>query len=275
MKLKKKAFMGIMLVIALMLTPTMMAFADSDEAQESEKLYMTGDVEIETPIKVVIEENSVDKRANNNVEDKYAFESALSEENPTTLFEENSKKVSAVLNNLNKRTVTIDRDTYQFLDDFTDSYLNVYLTKTMPDMDEYYDLSSEARKENERSVEAFIYKNAIIKSNKVETIDKTLNVTEVTPITDNVDEVLFYLQSTFHTDEGDESGGTWFLVHVAETVDGSKLLKAWIQSYEFEMMQNNIKNRYLSRGVEPERDVVAQDILKARSMEASEIKWKK
>jgi len=82
--------------------------------------------------------------------------------------------------------------------------------------------------------------------------------------------VLFYLQSTFHTDEGDESGGTWFLVHVAETVDGSKLLKAWIQSYEFEMMQNNIKSRYLSRGVEPERDVVAQDILKARSMEASE-----
>ncbi|MDD3251347.1 MAG: hypothetical protein PHV18_02170 [Lachnospiraceae bacterium] len=261
MKLKKNGFMGIMLASALMLTPTVMAFADSDEAQESEKLYMIGDVETEAPVKVVIEEGNVGRKAENSVADKYAFESDLLSENPATLFEENSKKVSAALNNLNRRTVTIDRATYEFLTDFMDAYMNVYLTKAMPEFDQYYDLSSKARQESKLLVESFAYQNAAVKSNKVESIDSTLNITEIIPIADGVDEILFYLERTLHTNDGNENGGTWFLAHVADSEDGPKLLKLWIQDYIFEMLQNKITRNYLSKGAKVSKDTLEQDIL--------------
>lgn len=192
---------------------------------------------------------------------QYAFESELSAENPSKLFEENSQKVAAALNNHNVRTVTITEDACQLLEDFTDSYLEVYLTIAMPDLDTYYDLSSDARKENKLLVEAFAYQTAAAKSNKVESIDRTLNIMEVTPIAANVDEILFYLQRTLHTDRGEECGGTWFVAHAANTADGYKLLKIWIQDYAFEMMQNKLTRDYLSKDVEISKDVVAQDIL--------------
>ena len=263
MNIKNKKIIGIMFISALMLTPTVVAFAASDKSQESEKLYMIGDVEAEAPIKVIIEETSIDRKIGSSIENKYAFESNLSAENPMALFEENSKKVSAALNNNKQRTVTIDKSVYQFLTDFTDSYLAVYLTEVMPNMDEYYDLSSKARKENKLSVEAYAYQMAAAKSNKVESVDSVLNIAEITPITDNVDEILFYLQSIIHTNEGVENSGTWFLAHVASTADGHKLLKLWIQDYAYEMMQNKLIRDYLSQGVEIEvsKDALAQDIL--------------
>ncbi len=253
--------MGILLVGVLALTPSISVFAEIDESQESEKLYMMSDAEIESPIHVVINKEGVGTKAAINPDTKYAFEGDLSAENATMLFEENSKKVAAALNNPNVRTVTIAEGTYQLLKDFIDSYLEVYLTKEMPDLDRYYDLSSNARKENKLLVEAFAYQTALAKSNKVESVDSTLNIIEVTPVADNVDEILFYLQRTLHTNQGDENGGTWFLAHVAKTADGHKLLKLWIQDYAYEMMQNKLTRNYLSKNVEISKDALSQDIL--------------
>lgn len=258
---KRKRLMRILLVGALVLTPGISAFAAIDESQESEKLYMSDDVEAEVPIHVVITKDGADTKAITNPDTKYAFESDLSAENASQLFEENSKKVAAALNNHNVRTITIAEGAYQLLEDFTASYLEVYLTKNMPDLSTYYNLSSNARKENELLVEAFAYQTAAAKSNKVESVDSTLNITEVTPVTANVDEILFYLQRTLHTDQGDEDGGTWFLAHVANTTDGHKLLKLWIQDYAYEMMQNKFTKDYLSKDVEISKDSLAQDIL--------------
>lgn len=257
----KKKLMGALLIGILALTPGISAFAVIDESQESEKLYMTGDVEVEAPVRVVIIKDDVGTRTVIDPESKYAFESDLSAENASRLFEENSRKVAAALNNHNVRTVTIAEGAYQLLENFTDSYLEVYLTKAMPDFGPYYDLSSNARKENELLAEAFAYQTAAAKSNKVESIDSILNISEVTPITANVDEILFCLQKTLHTDQGDEYGSTWFLAHVANTVDGYKLLKLWIQDYAYEMMQNKLTRDYLSKNVAISKDVLAQNIL--------------
>lgn len=261
MILREKRLMGVLLVGVLALMPSISTFAAIDESQESEKLYMMSDTEVESPIHVVIKKESVDTKAAINSDTKYAFESDLSAESATILFEENSRKVAAALNNPNARTVTITEGAYQLLKDFIDSYLEVYLTKEMPDLDRYYNLSSNARKENELLVEAFAYQTALAKSNKVESVDSTLNITEVTPVGDNVDEILFYLQRTLHTDQGDENGGTWFLAHVAKTADGHKLLKLWIQDYAYEMMQNKLTKNYLSKNVEISKDALSQDIL--------------
>ena len=255
--LRKKRLLGALLVCAFVLTPGIPAFARIDGSQESEKLYMTGDKEAEAFVRVIIKKDGAGANAAMNPDTKYAFESDLSKENASTLFEENSKKVAAILNNPNARTVTIAEGAYQLLKDFTDSYLEVYLTKTMPDLDKYYNLSSNARRENERLVEAFAYQTALAKSNKVKSVDSTLNIIEVTPVTDHVDEILFYLQRTLHTDQGDENGGTWFLAHVANTADGHKLLKLWIQDYAYEMMQNKLTKNYLSKNLYKNRDTVS------------------
>ena len=259
--LRKKRLLGVLLVCALVLTPGILAYARIDGSQESEKLYMTGDREAEAFVRVIIKKDGAGADAAMNPDTKYAFESDLSKENASTLFEENSKKVAAALNNPNARTVTIAEGAYQLLKDFTDSYLEVYLTKTMPDLDKYYNLSSNARRENERLAKAFAYQTALAKSNKVKSVDSTLNIIEVTPVTDHVDEILFYLQRTLHTDQGDENGGTWFLAHVADTTDGHKLLKLWIQDYAYEMMQNKLTKNYCSKNVELSKDILAQDIL--------------
>ena len=259
--LKKTRLIGALLVGVLVLTPSISAFAASDESQESEKIYRMDEAEVKTPVRVVIKKDGVSTKAAIDLHTKYPFERDLSSENASVLFEQNSKKVAASLNNPNARTVTIDKGAYQLLEDFTDSYLEVYLTKNMPDLDIYYNLSNNARKENKQLVEAFAYQTALAKSNKVKSVDRTLIITEVTPVTANVDEILFYLQRTLHTDQGDENGGTWFLAHVANTSDGHKLLKLWIQDYAYEMMQNKLTKNYLSKNVEISKDALAQDIL--------------
>lgn len=258
---RKKRLIGILLVGALALTLSISAFAVMDESKESEKLYRMGDGEVEDSVRVVVQKDGRSTKAAANPDTKYAFESDLSAEDASILFEENSKKVAATLNNPNARTVTIAKGAYQLLEDFTDSYLKVYLTKNMPDLALYYNRSSNARKENELLVEAFSYQTALAKSNKVESFDSALNIAEVTSVTDDVDEILFYLQRTLHTDQGDENGGTWFLAHVANTSDGYKLLKLWIQDYGYEMMQNKLTRNYLSKDVEISKDALAQDIL--------------
>ena len=260
MTLRGKRLMGVLLVCALTLTPGISAFAAIDESQESEKLYMLGDAEAEAPIRVLIKKDGADTKAAIKPDTKYAFESDLSAENAAMLFEENSRKVAAALNNPNARTITIAEGACQLLEDFTNSYLEVYLTKNMPDLDIYYDLSTNARKENKLLAEAFAYQAALAKSNKVESIDSTLNITKVTPASDNADEILFYLQRTLHTDHGEENSGTWFLAHIASTADGYKLLKLWIQDYAYEMMQNKLTRNYLSKDVEISKDALAQDI---------------
>lgn len=259
--LKKKRLIGVLLVGVLVLTSSISAFAASDESQESEKLYRMDEAEVKTRVRVVIKKDGVSTKAAIDLDTKYPFERDLSSENASVLFEQNSKKVAASLNNPNARTVTIDKGAHQLLEDFTDSYLEVYLTKNMPDLDIYYNLSNNARKENKQLVEAFAYQTALAKSNKVKSVDRTLNITEVTPVTANIDEILFYLQRTLHTNQGDENGVTWFLAHVANTSDGHKLLKLWIQDYAYEMMQNKLTKNYLSKNVEISKDALAQDIL--------------
>lgn len=261
MKLKGKKILCSLMIVSLILIPTTTALADNDEAQEKEKLYMLDDVNAESPIKVVIDETEAISQDVYTIDNKYGFEADLSIVNPMYLFEENSGKVTSVLNNHTKRTIVIDKGSYQFINQFVNSYLDTYVTKNMPDMDTYYELSNNARMQNKLSVEAFVFKDAIVKSNIVEDIDYTINISEVTPLSENISEILFYLERTFHTNEGDERGGTWFLTQIANTVDDYKLLNVWIQNYEYEMMQNTFKNKYLSKNIELDKNTIKQDIL--------------
>ena len=120
--LKKTRLIGALLVGVLVLTPSISAFAASDESQESEKIYRMDEAEVKTPVRVVIKKDGVSTKAAIDLHTKYPFERDLSSENASVLFEQNSKKVAASLNNPNARTVTIDKGAYQLLEDFTDSY---------------------------------------------------------------------------------------------------------------------------------------------------------
>ena len=122
MKLKGKKILCSLMIVSLILIPTTTALADNDEAQEKEKLYMLDDVNAESPIKVVIDETEAISQDVYTIDNKYGFEADLSIVNPMYLFEENSGKVTSVLNNHTKRTIVIDKGSYQFINQFVNSY---------------------------------------------------------------------------------------------------------------------------------------------------------
>lgn len=268
MKNRQYGFMLIMssLLIAGFQTQSIKALADIDESMEAEKYYMQSEntEEEKSPINVVISDEK-EQVSNNTVSSAdYSFEKSLTDTDTYDLFEKNSAKIGKELDNSNERTVTINRGEYELIEHFTETYLNTYLAKDMPDLSMYYDLSNKVREEDRLLNEAFIYSEAIMKSNTVESVESTFHITKVTPISNNVDEIIFYLQKTLHTNAGDENSGTWFVTNVGLTEDGYKFLNIWIQNFEFEMVQNDFKDDYLRRDVPLKREDIGKEILRIK-----------
>lgn len=237
----------------------------SSQIEESEKLYMQdeGISKLEkAPIDVVIEETKKGLKDDNQINTKYPFEKSLTSENIENLYFENSKKISQEINNSQKRTVKISGEQYQLIDNFTEEFLNTYISKELPDFNMYYDKSSRIREENCFLIESYIYDLATIKSNLVGSFEKELNITKVSPVAENVDEIIFYLVQKLHTDEGDENGGKWFVANIIKVEGEYKFISIWVEDPEYEMMQNQFKNDYLKENISLERDLLKKDLLK-------------
>lgn len=217
-------------------------------------------------IHVVLEETTAsEKRSGKSrkkagLKSRYSWEKPLKKQNVERLSEKNYKKTGDVINDLSERTVTIPEGENQLIDRFTKTCLDSYLTKEMPDLGVYYDLSNEVRKENRLLIEAFVYDYALTESHAVSSYDRDFFIGKVTPRAEGVDEVIFYLVDVLHTDNGDEDSGTWFVADIGLTEEGYKFLNLWIESPEFEMTQNRWKDDYLKNGTSPEREQVQRDI---------------
>ncbi|EFE91882.1 hypothetical protein GCWU000341_01066 [Oribacterium sp. oral taxon 078 str. F0262] len=194
------------------------------------------------------------------LETRYSWEKPLKNENVEKLFLKNSRKIGDELNDSSERTVTIPEGENQLIDQFTRTYLDSYLSREMPDLGVYYDLSNEVRKENRLLIEAFVYDYALTRSHAVSSYDREIFITKVTPLSRGVNEIIFYLENVLHTDNGDEGSGIWFVADIGLTEEGYKFLNLWIESPEFEMMQNRWKEDYLKNGISPEREQVQRDI---------------
>ena len=257
-------------VLAGMLTPgSSSALSDSDELMEWDKDYRKEEEteETESPIHVVVsEEAAASERKDGEDADKveletrYSWEKPLKNENVEKLFLKNSRKIGDELNDSSERTVTIPEGENQLIDQFTRTYLDSYLSREMPDLGVYYDLSNEVRKENRLLIEAYIYEHTVSGAHTVDSYDREFFITKVTPLSRGVDEVIFYLVDVLHTDNGDEDSGTWFVADIGLTEEGYKFLNLWIESPEFEITQNRWKDDYLKNGISPEKEQVQRDI---------------
>ncbi|WP_276981325.1 hypothetical protein [Johnsonella ignava] len=124
---------------------------------EEEKLYMQDETEAEeSPINVIITEESKTASNEANVNIEYSFEKSLMDEEVEELFLRNSRKISEEINNSVKRTVRISREEYQLIDDFTETFLKTYLSREAPDFSIYYDQSNKIREENCLLIELYI-----------------------------------------------------------------------------------------------------------------------
>ena len=264
-------------VLAGMLTPgSSSALSDSDELMEWDKDYRKEEEteETESPIHVVVsEEAAASERKDGEDADKveletrYSWEKPLKNENVEKLFLKNSRKIGDELNDSSERTVTIPEGENQLIDQFTRTYLDSYLSREMPDLGVYYDLSNEVRKENRLLIEAYIYEHAVSGAHTVDSYDREFFITKVTPLSRGVDEVIFYLVDVLHTDNGDEDSGTWFVADIGLTEEGYKFLNLWRDGGEFEMMQTWLKGDFLNRKIPLERESL-KIYLQNRVMEA-------
>ena len=217
-------------------------------------------------VHVVLEETTASEKKSGKTRKKaglksrYSWEKPLKNENVEKLFLKNIRKIGDELNDLSERTVTIPEGENQLIDRFTKTCLDSYLSREMPDLGVYYDLSNEVRKENRLLIEAYIYEHAISGAHTVDGYDREFFITKVTPRAEGVDEVIFYLVDVLHTDNGDEDSGTWFVADIGLTEEGYKFLNLWIESPEFEITQNRWKDDYLKNGTSPEREQVQRDI---------------
>lgn len=235
---------------------------DTDvEFSEADKLYMTGDVEIDDSIEVVIDTPRARTTSNINIESSYPFEESLFSENAEKLFNENSEKAATVLNNRAKRSIVINQAVYQLLVDFTNAYGETYTTKRVPDLSAYYDLANDARNENKLLVETYAYQQGMIKTSTVLSVDNEIKIKEVNKLAGNVYEVHFYISTICHTDNGDEFSGRYAIAYVVDSMDGAKMLKFWVQDFDFENMQNTIKSEVSSRNARTAGNTLAEKLL--------------
>lgn len=274
MKKKPKLFVFYVTILALtgvLSLGTLAAVEFIDEAMELEKLYMQDETMLtvdESPINVVIEETEKRLSNENETNTEYSFEKSLMDEKVEDLFLKNSKKISREISNTEKRTVNISAEEYQLVDNFTEAFLNTYVSKELPDFNIYYDQSNKIREENRFLIEAYIYDLAIIKDNIVESFERELNIAKVTPLTENVDEVIFYLVQKLHTNEGDENGGKWFVANIIKTENEYKFINIWVEDPEYEMMQNQLKDDYLKKNIPLEKERLNEDLLKQQKEKA-------
>ncbi len=277
MKKKPKLFVFYVTILALtgvLSLGTLAAVEFIDEAMELEKLYMQDETMLtvdESPINVVIEETEKRLSNENETNTEYSFEKSLMDEKVEDLFLKNSKKISREISNTEKRTVNISAEEYQLVDNFTEAFLNTYVSKELPDFNIYYDQSNKIREENRFLTEAYIYDLAIIKDNIVESFERELNIAKVTPLTENVDEVIFYLVQKLHTNEGDENGGKWFVANIIKTENEYKFINIWVEDPEYEMMQNQLKDDYLKKNIPLEKERLNEDLLKQQMEKADNI----
>ena len=228
--------------------------ADDQQSMETEKLYLTESSEetSNTNVDISVIEEAV--YSDNDIPDSYEFEKPLSDTDTFKLFEDKSKEISAVINDKDKRTVTITNRESTLLDDLANVCMQSYISKEMPDLNRLYDLSNSMRQENRLLTEVYFYEKALVKANKVASFDYSVDIADVKPLSDNVDEIIFYLRKSLHTDEGDEDGGTWFIIRAAASSEGYKILDLWAQDYEYEMIQNRMKTDYIEKNIPLDRE---------------------
>ena len=195
--------------------------ADDQQSMEEEKLYLTesSGEPSNTNVDISVVEESI--ISDNDIPDSYEFEKPLPDTDTFKMFEDKSKEISAVINDKDKRTVTITSRESSFLDELANVCLQSYVSKEMPDLNRLYDLSNSMRQENRLLTEVYFYEKALVKANKVASFDYSVDIADVKPLSDNVDEIIFYLRKSLHTDEGDEDGGTWFIIRAAASSEGN------------------------------------------------------
>ena len=232
---------------------------DDLQSMESEKLYLTerSGEPPNTNVDISVVEESI--TSDNDIPDSYEFEKPLSDTDTFKLFEDKSKEISAVINDKDKRTVTITSSESTLLDDLANVCLQSYISKEMPDLSGFYDLSNSIRQENRLLTEIYFYEKALVKANKVDSFDYSVDIADVKPLSNNVDEIILYLRKTLHTGEGDEDGGGWFIILAAASGEGYKILDLWAQDYEYEMAQNRIKTDYLEKNIPLDRESLQKE----------------
>ena len=228
--------------------------ADDQQSMEAEKLYLTesSGEPSNTNVDISVVEESI--TSDNDIPDSYEFEKPLPDTDTFKMFEDKSKEISAVINDKEKRTVTITSRESSFLDELANACLQSYVSKEMPDLSGFYDLSNSIRQENRLLAEIYFYEKALVKANKVASFDYSVDIADVRSVSDNVDEIIFYLRKSLHTDEGDEDSGGWFIIRAAASSEGYKIIDLWAQDYEYEMIQNRIKTDCLEKGILLDRE---------------------
>lgn len=222
---------------------------NTNEFLESEKLYMTGDSEVEDPITVnVIPGQDDNTRLTLTASSRFSFEESLLTEDAEEVYKQNSVAVAESLNNHERRTVTIREDTYGFLSSFVDCIDQTYLMKKIPELDVFYNLDIQERIENKNLVELYLYQQAIVNEYAISSIDSEIKVKSVETGEGNVEEIYFYVLTKTMSEIGEQNSGSWFYAHIIYTVDGPELIKIWIQSPEFETFQNKLQSSLSSFG---------------------------
>lgn len=184
----------------------------------------------------------------NNTSDlpEYEFESDLWEEDADLLFEKNAEKIVKIINNGSSDTVDIESDDQEFLSSFLNDLFSAYLNRTMPDLSDYYVNTTGNRIGNRLLLEAYFYNKALVKENTVHEVPLTIQVYNTEKIDDICSEITFYVSGEFVTDDGNEAFGEWFIVDLIHTEKEAKLLKSWVWSDEYVLMQDNIVDNYSS-----------------------------
>ena len=103
--------------------------ADDQQSMETEKLYLTESSEetSNTNVDISVIEEAV--YSDNDIPDSYEFEKPLSDTDTFKLFEDKSKEISAVINDKDKRTVTITNRESTLLDDLANVCMQSYISK--------------------------------------------------------------------------------------------------------------------------------------------------
>ena len=91
--------------------------ADDQQSMEAEKLYLTesSGEPSNTNVDISVVEESI--TSDNDIPDSYEFEKPLPDTDTFKMFEDKSKEISAVINDKEKRTVTITSRESSFLDE--------------------------------------------------------------------------------------------------------------------------------------------------------------
>jgi len=209
--------------------------------QEKDKLYMRGDTFVKNEVDVTLidfEKNSISQSINS----KYDFEESLYIENPDHLFNLHARDIH--LNWNRPKQLKIDRSLFLFIESFFNDIMSTYITREIPDLSNYYDLSSTIRNENKFLIEHFTFRQAIIKPNITKSIYTEILFNDIKPYNDVLLVELRAITTLNVNDSSEhEVMASNYYVYIANTKQGYKILKIWNQHTEFATMQTTIKSK--------------------------------